>query len=135
MDTAAPWPPRDADALGSGFSSSRSEEWLDERPETPETPEERLPTKLFVAPADAGERLRDVSLEDGPSDAHRAAQVDALRRAVVEVTRVLQSGAASGAVDASLRGVVATLETAADAMGRDAKTPARRAARTGSRDA
>ena len=88
-----------------------------------------------AAPADAGERLRDVSLEDGPSDAHRAAQVDALRRAVVEVTRVLQSGAASGAVDASLRGVVATLETAADAMGRDAKTPARRAARTGSRDA
>ena len=55
MDTAAPWPPRNADALGipipSGFSSSRSEEWLDERPETPETPEERLPTKLFVAPA------------------------------------------------------------------------------------
>ena len=78
----------------------------------------------------AGERLRAVSLEneDGPrpSDAHRAAQVDALRRAVVEVTRVLQSGAASGAVDASLRDVVTTLENAADALRRDAKPLARR---------
>ena len=72
--------------------------------------------------ADAGERLRDVSLEDGPSDAHRAAQADALRRAVVEVTRVLESGAARGAVEASLRGVVATLENAAAALRRDART-------------
>ena len=73
--------------------------------------------------ADAGERLRDVSLEDGPSDARdEAAQVDALRRAVVEVTRVLESGAARGAVEASLRGVVATLENAAAALRRDAST-------------
>jgi len=75
-----------------------------------------------AASADAGERLRDVSLEDGPSDAHRPAQADALRRAVVEVTRVLESGAARGAVEASLRGVVATLENAADALRRDART-------------
>ena len=73
--------------------------------------------------ADAGERLRDVSLEDGPSDARdEAAQADALRRAVVEVTRVLESGAARGAVEASLRGVVATLENAAAALRRDAST-------------
>ena len=53
-----------------------------------------------AAAADAGERLRDVSLEDGPSDARdEAAQADALRRAVVEVTRVLESGAARGAVE------------------------------------
>ena len=75
-----------------------------------------------AASADAGERLRDVSLEDGPSDAHRPAQADALRRAVVEVTRVLESGAARGAVEASLRGVVVTLENAADALRRDART-------------
>ena len=73
--------------------------------------------------ADAGERLRDVSLEDGPSDARdEAAQADALRRAVVEVTRVLESGAARGAVEASLRGVVGTLENAAAALRRDART-------------
>jgi hypothetical protein len=76
-----------------------------------------------AASADAGERLRDVSLEDGPSDARdEAAQADALRRAVVEVTRVLESGAARGAVEASLRGVVATLENAAAALRRDAST-------------
>ena len=73
-----------------------------------------------TAAAAAGERLRDVSLEDAPSDTpsatHRAAQVTALRRAIVEVTRVLESGAARGEVDASLRGVVATLETAAKTL-------------------
>ena len=72
------------------------------------------------AAAAAGERLLDVSLEDAPSDTpsaiHRAAQVNALRRAIVEVTRVLESGAARGEVDASLRGVVATLETAAKTL-------------------
>jgi len=76
-----------------------------------------LETKTAAA---AGERLRDVSLEDAPSDTpsatHRAAQVNALRRAIVEVTRVLESGAARGEVDASLRGVVATLETAAKTL-------------------
>ena len=73
-----------------------------------------------TAAAAAGGRLRDVWLEDArgdtPSGTHRAAQVNALRRASVEVTRVLESGAARGEVDASLRGVVATLETAAKTL-------------------
>mmetsp|Transcript_5832 Transcript_5832/g.24707 ORF Transcript_5832/g.24707 Transcript_5832/m.24707 type:complete len:405 (+) Transcript_5832:327-1541(+) len=116
MDTEAPWP---RPPLPAGLSSSRAPPaWLEERLVTPETPEEKLPTKLFVAPAALAKSSPARSRPAAPASfafakmsraevllcSSDSAEVDAVGRRSRAGTEAPRPGAGEGANTPSISG-------------------------------